>query len=111
MLDVKKLGRVKDIVFSEDGRYLVGLSVKRPDIAGMVARDDVFVAIDSIVLDNGVIQVLNNTDGLGIKAIYRLKLNYDKCIIWLGMVVTIFRTAKPAWQRPISSDLDRKSVV
>ena len=85
--DFKKLGRVKDIVFSADGRYLVGLSVKRPDIAGMVARDDVFVAIDSIVLDDGVIQVLNNTDGLGAKAINRLKLNYDKCIIWLGMDV------------------------
>lgn len=85
--DVKKLGRVKDIVFTSDGRYLVGLSVKRPDVAGMIAREDVFVAIDSIVLEDNTIQVLNNIDALGIKAIARLNLNYDKCIIWLGMDV------------------------
>ena len=52
----KRVGKVHNLVFSPDGKRVVGLMVKRPDIAGMVKRDDVFLALDSMgVIDGGLV--------------------------------------------------------
>ena len=44
---LSKLGKVHMAVFTPDGRRVVGFLVRRPDVAGMVKREDVFLAIDS----------------------------------------------------------------
>ena len=43
-----KTGRIHVIVFDSDLPQVVGVMVKRPDIAGMVKRNDVFVAFDAL---------------------------------------------------------------
>ncbi|MCI1318610.1 MAG: PRC-barrel domain containing protein, partial [Atopobiaceae bacterium] len=45
----KRLGKVHQVVFSPNGRQVVGILISRPDVAGMVKRDDVFCALDSIL--------------------------------------------------------------
>ena len=45
-----KIGRIHMAVFSPDGRRVVGFMVKRPDIAGMVKREDLFLGFDSFKL-------------------------------------------------------------
>ena len=45
---VPKVGRVHAVVFSPDGRRAVGVQVKQPDIAAMIKRPDVFVALDAL---------------------------------------------------------------
>lgn len=82
----QKLGKVRTAVFSPDGKRVVGLVVKRPDVAGMIKRADVFLAWDSFkCLDEKDIVVSRPKDGLDDAALRRLGLDWDRCIIWSGM--------------------------
>ena len=84
----QKLGKVHNAVFYPDGRRVAGLMVKRPDVVGMVKRADVFLAWDSFVIANdGSLQVSGTEAPLDDRAIRRLGLNWDACIIWSGMDV------------------------
>lgn len=81
------LGKVHNIVFSPDGMTVVGFLVKRPDIAGMIKRDDVFVAIDAIAISDEGILCTRGKDSYDDRARERLNLDWDACIIWNGMDV------------------------
>ena len=83
---LQRLGKVHNAVFSPDGRSVVGLLVKRPDVVGIIKRDDAFVALDSFELaSDGTVTVTRPEDGLDDAAIRRLGLDWDACIIWSGM--------------------------
>ena len=83
---LQRLGKVHNAVFSPDGRSVVGLLVKRPDVVGIIKRDDAFVALDSFELaPDGTVTVTRPEDGLDDTAIRRLGLDWDACIIWSGM--------------------------
>ena len=80
-----KLGKVHNVVFSPDGRRVVGALVSRPDIAGMVKRDDVFVALSALdPRDKSVIMTGGEGD-VDVAAIKRLGVDWDTCLIWEGM--------------------------
>lgn len=82
----KRLGRLHHLVFSPDGRRVVGAMVKRPDVAGMVKREDQFVALDRIFdYENGVI--VQGEDAFDRAAAKRLGVDLDRCLIWDGMDV------------------------
>ena len=82
----KRLGRLHHLVFSPDGRRVVGAMVKRPDVAGMVKREDQFVALDRIFeYENGVI--VQGDDAFDGAAAKRLGIDLDRCLIWDGMDV------------------------
>lgn len=80
----KKLGKVHNLVFSPNSRVVVGVMVKRPDIAGMVKREDVFVALDSLTQLEGGLVCRGNKDDFDAEAAGRLGLDLDSCIIWGG---------------------------
>lgn len=85
-----KLGKVHMAVFTPDGSHIVGFTVKRPDIAGMVKRDDVFLAMDSWELDKTdekgrSIRSTRGDDSFDDKARERLGIDWDACIMWAGM--------------------------
>lgn len=81
----QKLGKVHNAVFSPGGKLVIGLMVKRPDVAGVVKRDDAFVALDSFVLDGANVMVTRSEDGMDAAAVRRLGVDWDSCIIWSGM--------------------------
>ena len=81
---MSKLGKIHQTVFSPDGTHVVGFMVRRPDIAGMVKRPDVFLALDSFAV-NDLGLVISRPDGTDDKARERLHLEWDKCLIWEGM--------------------------
>ncbi len=84
----RRLGRVHNLVFSPDGGTMVGLLVKRPDVAGMVKRDDLFVAWDRVgTFEGGLITRLEEGDAYDERAISRLGLDWNRCIIWEAMDV------------------------
>lgn len=82
---LSKLGKIHMSVFSPNGRQLVGFLVARPDVAGMVKREDAFLAWDSFEPCERGIVVTRPDDGLGDAARKRLGLDWDKCIMWAGM--------------------------
>ncbi len=84
----RRLGRVHNLVFSPDGRTMVGILVKRPDVAGMVKREDLFVAWDRIgTFEGGLITRNGAADAYDDKARARLGLDWERCIIWEDMDV------------------------
>ena len=80
-----KLGRVHRAVFSPNGTRVVGLMVKRPDVAGMVKREDAFVAWDSFAVQGKEVWVRAEKGALDEAARRRLGLDWDACILWEGM--------------------------
>ncbi|MEY8437842.1 PRC-barrel domain-containing protein [Atopobiaceae bacterium 24-176] len=82
----KRIGKVHNLVFSPEGTRVVGLMVKRPDVAGMVKREDLFVALDAVgTFEGGMI--VEGDDGSGPEAATKRGLDLDRCIIWGGMDV------------------------
>ena len=80
-----KLGRVHMAVFSPDSTHVVGLMVRRPDVVGVVKVDDAFLALDSFELGEKCLVVTRPKDGLDDAARRRLGLDWDSCVMWLGM--------------------------
>lgn len=85
----KKLGRVHNLVFAPSSRRVVGIMVKRPDVAGMVKREDVFCALDALKpCENGLFA--SGDAAFDAEACKRLGINLDECIVWEGAdVVTV----------------------
>ena len=80
-----KFGKVHAAVFSPDGKRVVGFTVKRPDVAGMIKREDAFLALDSLRTAEKDLVVTRPDDGLDLAAVKRLGLDWDACIMWSGM--------------------------
>ena len=85
--DNRRIGKVRRFVFHPSEKRVIGFIVKRPDLALMFHRSDVFVALDhASFTDDGVIVDLSGaaTDE---KARARLGVEWAKCLLWLGMQV------------------------
>ena len=82
---LSKLGKIHMAVFTPDGRSMVGYLVARPDVAGMVKREDVFVAYDSLAACEKGFRVVDEANAFDDKARARLGVDWDSCIMWAGM--------------------------
>lgn len=87
---VKKVGRIHAFVFHPSRPQMVGFLVKRPDVALMFRRDDMFVAYNGFeLLDDGngheVIVVREEPQAQGRGATKALGINLDNCVIWMGL--------------------------
>lgn len=80
----KKFGRIHNLVFAPNSRRVVGVMVKRPDVAGMVKREDVFCSLDAIKPYEGGFLIARPEDGCDEAACRRLGLDLDRCIVWQG---------------------------
>lgn len=85
--ELPRLGKIHHAVFSPDGAHVVGFMVRQPDIAGMVKRPDVFVALDALHYRDGALVVSLDKDACDDRAVKRLGLDFDRCIMWVGMDV------------------------
>ena len=87
---VKKVGRIHAFVFHPSKPQLVGFLVKRPDVALMFRRDDMFVAHNGFELfedegGNQVIVVREEPNAQGRGATKALGINLDNCVLWVGL--------------------------
>ena len=82
---LRRLGRIHMTVFDPDGRRVVGFLVKRPDVAGMVKRSDRFVALDALERRGDGLVVTDGRQGMDSAAKRRLGLDWDRCVMWIGM--------------------------
>lgn len=81
-----RVGKARMILCDPSGRRVVGLLVKQPDIAGMVKRPDIFIALDGLHLIPEGILIDESTPAIfDDEARKRLGLDWDACIMWSGM--------------------------
>ena len=84
----KRIGKVRWFVFHPSEKRCIGLLVKRPDAALMFHRKDLFVALDGFHIDDeGDVVVHDDSDATERGAIKALGVNWEKCVIWVGMPV------------------------
>lgn len=81
----RRIGKVRRFVFHPSEKRCIGVVIKRPDIALMFHRSDMFVALDSFKFIDGELQVTDEAKGTDTAAIKRLGVNWDNCVLWLGM--------------------------
>lgn len=84
---VKKAGRIHGFVFHPSRAQLVGFLVKRPDIAWMFRREDMFVAYNGFIIIDGDIVVREEAGSMGRAATKALAVNLDDCVLWMGLPV------------------------
>ncbi len=109
----KRLGKVHQVVFSPNGRQVVGILISRPDVAGMVKRDDVFCALDSIleIRDRELVVPADDPGAFDDGARARLKLDWDSCILWAGMDVHTRSGKDLGYISDVRFDLDSGDVA
>ena len=84
----KRIGKVRRFVFHPSEKRCIGLLVKRPDAALMFHRKDLFVALGGFhVDDGGDLVVHDDSEATERGAIKALGVNWDACVIWVGMPV------------------------
>lgn len=84
---LKKVGRVRAVVFHPSRAEVVGYIVKRPDLLLMFKRGDRFVAADSLELTEDGFVAPEEPGVWGREACRRLDIDYDLCLLWVGMPV------------------------
>lgn len=83
----KRIGKVRRFVFHPTERRCIGFLVKRPDAALMFHRKDLFVALNGFDLDEGDVVVRDDPQATDSGAVKALGVNWDACVIWVGMPV------------------------
>ena len=83
----KRIGKVRRFVFHPTERRCIGFLVKRPDAALMFHRKDLFVALNGFDLDEGDVVVRDDPKATDSGAVKALGVNWDACVIWVGMPV------------------------
>ena len=83
----KRVGKVRRFVFHPSERRCIGFTVKRPDAALMFHRKDLFVALGGYTVEDGEIVIKDAPDATDRGAIKALGVNWDACVIWVGMPV------------------------
>lgn len=81
-----KVGRVADVVFAPDGLRVVGFVIERSDIALMISRRDLMLALDRATITDRGIEV-DGDAAWGNAAGKRLNVDWDKSVVWRGMPV------------------------
>lgn len=83
----KRIGKVRRFVFHPREKRCIGFIVKRPDAALMFRRKDLFVAIDRIRIEDDEVHVDGADGSMGASAIKRLGVEWNNCVLWVGMQV------------------------
>lgn len=83
----RKIGKIFKTVFSPDGQKVVGFIVRRPDLLWMFKRPEKFLSLDAMDIQDGLIVPTKGMDSWDDRAIKRLDVDYETCLIWEGMPV------------------------
>lgn len=83
----KKMGRVRACVFHPSEKRCVGFIVKRPDLALMFHRKDLFVAYNGYDMVDGSIVVRDDPAATDKGACKALGIDWDECVLWVGLPV------------------------
>lgn len=81
-----RIGKVARFIFHPSQKRCVGFIVKRPDLALMFHRPDMFVPLDAFSVTEEAVVITNDAkDATGPGAVKRLGLDWDLCVMWEGM--------------------------
>lgn len=83
----RKIGKIYQTVFDPSGLRVVGFVVRRPDLLWMFKRPEQFLALDSVDFEGDSAYASHGSESWDNKAIARLGIDYETCLMWEGMDV------------------------
>ena len=83
-----RIGKVHCCVFHPKEKRCIGFLIKRPDLLLMFHRPDSFVSLDGFYWEDGVIVLEDEKGTSGEAACKRLGIDWEDCVIWVGLVVS-----------------------
>ena len=83
----QRIGKVHCCVFHPTEKRCIGFLIKRPDLLLMFHRPDSFVPLDGFDVEDGHIVLKTEKGTSGEAACKRLGLNWEDCVIWVGLVM------------------------
>lgn len=84
---LKKMGKVRAVVFHPVRAQVVGYIVRRPDLLLMFKRKDRFCAADRVGAFEDGLEAAESAGTWDKEACRRLGIDYDACLLWVGMPV------------------------
>lgn len=81
----RRIGKVRHFVFHPTEKRCIGFLVKRPDILWMVHQKDLFVSIQSIIVDDGRILLTNQAENTVAQVCKKLGVEWNDCVLWVGL--------------------------
>lgn len=107
----RKIGKIKTFVFHPKAKRCIGFIVKRPDIALMFRRKDMFVAVDGCDIVDGRIVISGDAASTDKAACKRLGVEWDECVLWVGLPVMCQDGTKFGYVGSVTFDMDTGKVV
>ncbi len=107
----KRIGKVHTCIFHPSRRLVVGFTVKRPDVAWMFRRSDLFVAYDAFQVEGKKVFVQDDEATTGKAACKRLGVSWDDCIIWQGLPLVTEENEKLGHVGDVEFDAQTGEVV
>ncbi len=80
-----RIGKVRRLVFHPRERRVIGFIVKRPDLALMFHRKDLFVSIGGFDIVDGRVVVRQSSDATDKGACKALGVDWNACVMWEGL--------------------------
>jgi uncharacterized protein YrrD len=84
-LTVKKIGRVHHFVF--DKKVCIGVLIKRPDVAMMFRRKDIFASLSSLTFQSGTVILDADYEDKANEFLKKKKINLAHTFVYDGMTV------------------------
>ena len=109
--ETKHIGKVRSFVFHPKAKRCIGFIVKRPDVAWMFHRPDMFVAVGGFDLVDGRIAVRPDADATDKAACKRLGVDWDACVLWVGLPVMCEDGAKFGFVESATFDIETGKVT
>ena len=102
----KRIGKVRSFVFHPREKRCIGFLVKRPDAALMFHRKDLFVSLSGYHVEDGQIVVHDSPAATDKGAIKSLGVDWDACVIWVGMPVMTQSGSRLGYISSVSFDAE-----
>ena len=113
VVDAKKgrrIGKVRSFVFHPREKRCIGFLVRRPDAALMFHRKDLFVSLGGFHIADGQVVVHDDTSATDKGAIRALGVDWDACVLWVGMPVMTKSGSQLGYVRDVSFDRETGEV-
>lgn len=82
-----RIGKIHSFIFHPRKRRVIGFTIRRPDIALMMHRPELFVAYDGFDVKDGEIIISDEKGYTGSAACKRLGVEWKSCVIWQGLLL------------------------
>lgn len=107
----KVVGKVHSFIFHPTQCRVVGFTVKRPDVALMFHRGEIFVALDAFTIKDGILIVSDERQATDKAACKRLGIDWDSCIIWQGLPLLTAKGKRIGYVGDVSFFLETGEVI